>query len=397
MKQTEFLRLPVEDLIPYARNARTHTEEQIQKVADSIEEFGFLNPVIISEDNGILAGHCRVMAAQKLGMKDVPCIKEDFLTEAQKRAYIIADNKLALDAGWDEELLAFELSELKDLGVDLELTGFDLEEISHFLDATDEQEECSDGEMTEPPEEPKTKTGDVWILGQHRLMCGDSTDIASIALLMAGQKPDMLFTDPPYNVAFNGRSGKFDVIKNDDLPEDEFNHFMASVCDVIKQLDLPIYYIWCNWKFYATLQTKLPFKSCIVWAKNVFGLGKGYRHQHEFCLFNGEIDEEVKNESDLWEIAKDKNYVHPTQKPIELCCRALKNHKKVNKVLDLFGGSGSTLIACENLGRRAFVMELDPRYCDVIINRFQEMTGQQAIRESDGVAFDDVANESNVA
>ena len=213
----------------------------------------------------------------------------------------------------------------------------------------------------------------------HRLMCGDSTSIDDVNKLMNNQKADMVFTDPPYNVAFNGRSGNFDVIKNDDLNESEFEDFINATINTIKYINAPIYYIWCNWKFYGILQGKLDYKSCIVWAKNVFGLGNGYRHQHEFCLFNGTIDEEIKNESDLWEIAKDTNYVHPTQKPIALCGRALKNHKNVKNVLDLFGGSGSTLIACEQLNRKCYMMELDPKYVDVIIKRWEEFTGEKAV------------------
>ncbi len=197
--------------------------------------------------------------------------------------------------------------------------------------------------------------------------------------LWGGRQADLLFTDPPYNVAFNGRSGKFDVIENDNLEEAEFDKFINEVCNTIKAINPKNYYVWCNWKFYATLQTKLDFNSCIVWAKNVFGLGKGYRHQHEFCLFNGKIDEEVKNESDLWEVAKDTKYVHPTQKPVALCARALNNHKQAENILDLFGGSGSTLIACEQLDRICYIMELDPKYCDVIIKRWEDFTGEKAV------------------
>jgi site-specific DNA-methyltransferase (adenine-specific) len=188
----------------------------------------------------------------------------------------------------------------------------------------------------------------------------------------------MIFTDPPYNVAFNGRSGKFDVIMNDDLSEGEFERFISSFVKVLKELAPSAYYIWCNWKFYGILQKMLPFKSCIVWAKNVFGMGQGYRHQHEFCLFNGEIDKDIKNESDLWEEKKDVNYVHPTQKPVGLSVRAIRNHKKANNILDLFGGSGSTLMGCEQINKKAFVMELDPHYCDVIIARWEKFTGRTA-------------------
>lgn len=190
----------------------------------------------------------------------------------------------------------------------------------------------------------------------------------------------MLFTDPPYNVAFNGRSGKFDVIENDNLSNADFTTFIKRVISVIKALNLKTYYIWCNWKFYGLLQQNLEFKNCIVWAKNVFGMGKGYRHQHEFCLFNGMIDPDITNESDLWEIAKDTNYIHPTQKPTALCTRALNNHRKVKNVLDLFGGSGSTLMACEMHHCNCFTMEIDPKYCDVIIARWEKLTGEKAVK-----------------
>ena len=188
----------------------------------------------------------------------------------------------------------------------------------------------------------------------------------------------MLFTDPPYNVAFNGRSGKFDVIENDNLSDADFTTFIKRVISVINALIPKTYYIWCNWKFYGLLQQNLEFKNCIVWAKNVFGMGKGYRHQHEFCLFNGMIDPDITNESDLWEIAKDTNYIHPTQKPTALCTRALNNHRKVKNVLDLFGGSGSTLMACEMHHCNCFTMEIDPKYCDAILDRWEKLTGLKA-------------------
>ena len=184
----------------------------------------------------------------------------------------------------------------------------------------------------------------------------------------------MVFTDPPYNVAFNGRSGKFDVIENDDLPENEFDSLIERTCLAISKVKPKNTYIWCNWKFYGTLQKYIKPKACIVWAKNNFGMGKGYRHQHEFCMFDGEIDENVKNETDLWQENKDTNYEHPTQKPVSLCARALRNTKKAKVVLDLFGGSGSTLIACEQLGRKCYMMELDPHYCDVIRKRWWKLT-----------------------
>lgn len=196
---------------------------------------------------------------------------------------------------------------------------------------------------------------------------------------MDKSKADMIFTDPPYNVAFNGRSGKFEVIENDDINNDEFKKLITASCNIIRMLSPKEYYIWCNWKFYGILQEQLDYKSCIVWAKNVFGMGKGYRHQHEFCLFNGEIDKRIKNESDLWEIPKDSNYVHPTQKPIALCARAIKNHKDADNIVDLFGGSGSTLIACEQMSRKCYMCELDPHYIDVIVKRWENFTHKKAV------------------
>ena len=372
-------RLSVEKLIPYAKNSRTHSAEQVAQIAASIKEFGFNNPVLIDEDNGIIAGHGRVMAAQKLGLQAVPCIRLAHLSDTQRKAYVIADNRLALNAGWDDQMLTVELQELDSESFDLSLLGFEADELNALLNPIKETEGLTDeDEVPEVPEEPKTKPGDIYKLGRHRLMCGDSTSIDAVEKLMDGNKVDLIFTDPPYNVAFNGRSGKHEVIKNDNLSEQEFENFITEVCNTIQLIDPKAYYIWCNWDFYGALQGKLPYKACIVWAKNVFGMGQGYRHQHEFCLFNGKIDEVVKNESDLWSIKKDTKYVHPTQKPVALSVRAFGNHIKLTNVLDLFGGSGSTLIGAEQTGRTCYVMELDPKYCDVIVKRWEDFTGQKA-------------------
>lgn len=364
------------DVIPYANNPRTHSEQQVAQVAASIKEFGFNNPILLDEHNGIIAGHGRLAAAQKLGMELVPTITLAGLTEAQRKAYVIADNKLTENGGWDYDLLAVEIERLKELDVDIDLTGFDQTELDTILEPEVIEGLTDEDEVPEAPEEPITKHGDVWILGNHRLMCGDSTSIDDVDKLMAGQKADMVFTDPPYNVAFNGRSGKHEVIKNDNLSEGEFRDFIKQVCSIITYVDPRAYYVWCNWNFYGLLQEMLPFKTCIVWAKNFFGMGAGYRHQHEFCLFNGKIDEAIKNESDLWSVKKDHGYVHPTQKPVELAVRAFGNHIRLVNVLDLFGGSGSTLIGAEQTGRNCFVMELDPKYCDVIVDRWQSFTGK---------------------
>lgn len=382
--------LEVSKLIPYARNSRTHSEEQVIQIAGSIQEFGFTNPVLIGTDNDIIAGHGRVMAAKKLGISKVPCIRLGHLTDAQKKAYIIADNKLALNAGWDEELLAIELTDLNEEEFDLGLTGFSEEEIAELLNQEEVEGLTDEDEAPEPEENPVTVEGDVWLLGRHRLMCGDSTSIDAVEKLMDGRAVDLIFTDPPYNVSFNGRSGKHEVIKNDDLSSSDFTNFIGEVCSVISAQSAKAVYVWCNWKFYGELQGRLPYKACIVWAKNVFGLGRGYRHQHEFCLFDGAVDDAIKNESDLWEVKKDTAYVHPTQKPVALSVRAFGNHIKLTSVLDLFGGSGSTLIGAEQTGRDANVMELDPKYCDVIIKRWQDFTGQKATHEESGKLYNDM-------
>ena len=369
------------DLIPYASNSRTHSDDQVAQIASSIKEFGFNNPVLLDGDNGIIAGHGRLMAAKKLGLKEVPTIELSHMTDNQRKAYVIADNKLALNAGWDMEMLTLEMGDLKDQDFDLTLLGFDEGELANIF--VEETEGLTDpDEVPELPDEPTTKEGDVWILGKHRLMCGDSTSIDAVDKLMDGAKIDMVFTDPPYNVAFNGRSGKHDVIKNDNLSDADFSDFIDGVIATIQAVDPKVYYIWCNWKFYGALQGRLDYKACIVWAKNVFGMGNGYRHQHEFCLFNGKIDQQIKNESDLWSIKKDSKYMHPTQKPVELSVRAFGNHIKLVNVLDLFGGSGSTLIGAEQTGRNAYLMELDPKYCDVIIKRWEDFTGNKATLEA---------------
>jgi DNA modification methylase len=257
------------------------------------------------------------------------------------------------------DLLSVEMKDLDADGFDLSLIGFGDDMIAALT--ADKTEGLTDEDaVPDVPENPVTVLGDVWLLGNHRLMCGDSTSIDAVEKLMGGVKADMVFTDPPYNVAFNGRSGKHDVIKNDNLSDAEFAAFIDGTINTIQAVDPKVYYIWCNWKFYGALQGRLDYKACIVWAKNVFGMGNGYRHQHEFCLFNGKIDEQVKNESDLWECKKDSKYVHPTQKPVELSVRAFGNHIKLLNILDLFGGSGSTIIGAEQTGRNSFVMELDP-------------------------------------
>lgn len=374
--------------IPNPKNPNTHPDRQIQMLAQIIKSQGWRKPITISNRSGfVVSGHGRLQAAFQLGIDKVPVDYQNYESEAAEHADLVADNRIAELSETDDALMAEILKELECMDIDMSLTGYDDEALEElFADySTDNSliELEEDEHEIELPAEPKAKLGDIYQLGRHRLMCGDSTNKEDVAKLINKKRIDMVFTDPPYNVAFNGRSGNFDVIENDELSAEDFESFIHKVTDVIKWVSPTSYYIWCNWKFYGILQKLLPFKACIVWAKNVFGLGRGYRHQHEFCLFNGAIDDEITNESDLWEVSKDTDYVHPTQKPIALCGRALQNHSDAKMILDLFGGSGSTLIACEQLKRICFIMEIDPKYVDVIIDRWEQFTGEKAVLLND--------------
>lgn len=354
-------------------NPRLIKDDKFHKLVNSIKEFPKMleiRPIVVNDDMIVLGGNMRLKACKEAGLKEVPVIKASDLTEKEQRQFIIKDN--VSGGEWDWDILANEwnVEQLEDWGLDIPL--FPQVE----LEAQEDEFE------TTLPEEPITALGDLYEIGEHRLLCGDSTDSDQVAKLMNGEKADMVFTDPPYNVAFNGRSGKFDVIENDDLPENEFESLIDGFVSIINILKPRNYYVWCNWKFYGLLQSKLEFKACIVWAKNVFGLGRGYRHQHEFCLFNGKIDEGINNESDLWEVKKDTNYLHPTQKPIELASRALNNHKKDNLIVDLFSGSGLTFIASHQLKKKCYGMELDPKYCDVIVKRMKALDSSLVVKRN---------------
>ena len=369
--------IDIDKIIPYINNPRKNLNAD--KVASSIKEFGFQQPIVVDKDMSIIVGHTRYEAAKKLDLKTVPVVIAD-LPPLKAKAYRIADNRLNEDSEWDYSLLNIEFTDLLDNHYDIDNLGFDTKELENFLaNTSDINGLTDDDEVPELPKEPNAKLGDIYQLGEHRLMCGDSTNIQQVENLINNKKIEMLFTDPPYNVAFNGRSGKFDVIKNDNLSKDDCKDFINEFINTFKTLNINTYYICCNWAFYGILQELLNPKTCIVWAKNVFGLGKGYRHQHEFILFDGFIDASITNESDLWEIKKDSKYKHPTQKPVALSERAIKNStKQGNAVLDLFGGSGSTLLACEKTNRICNVMELDPKYVDVIIKRWEDYTGKKA-------------------
>ena len=393
MQKTEFKIIPTNDLIPYARNSRTHSEDQVTKIASSIKEFGFLNPIIIDGENGIVAGHGRVMAAKKLGLTELPCIEASHLTEAQKRAYVIADNRLALDAGWDNDLLKIELQDLNSEGFDLSLTGFDLSEISAFLEEPTEGLTDEDA-VPEAPEVPVTVEGDVWLLGRHRLMCGDSTSIDAVDRLMDGVKADMVFTDPPYGVEYQSnkrtKSAKFDVLKNDDT--------FLDIAPIIEACSTGWVFVWISWK----VQTKWidQFQSMgyptniVVWHKPGGGIGdlkKTFFSDYEIALvWHRGAELCGKRIGSVWTVNKDgaSTYVHPTQKPVALAEEALDKTTRASAVImDLFGGSGSTLIACEKTARDCRMMELDPKYCDVIILRWQEFTGHKATHEQSEQTF----------
>ena len=395
-------------LIPYARNSRTHSDAQVAQIAASIKEFGFTNPVLIDETGSIIAGHGRVMAARKLAITDVPSIRLTHLTEAQKKAYVIADNKLALNAGWDDEMLAVELTDLKDMGFDLDLTGFSTDEIEALLAPTGTEGLTDEDAVPEVPEAPVTVLGDVWILGKHRVMCGDSTSIEQAEQLMAGTNADLVFTDPPYNVAYSGRGqNNLGTIKNDDMSAADFEQFCRDLFATYHAVMKPLACIYvCHpdsqsapkLAFEKTFAEQFKKSSTIIWMKQSAGMGwQDYRAQHEPILYGWKDGGKGKHffsgdrtKTTVWKIGRDAQttYKHPTQKPVALPEEAINNSSKGQDiVLDLFGGSGSTLIACEKTGRVSRNMELDPKYCDVIVQRWQEFTGQTATLESNGKPF----------
>ncbi len=392
-------------LIPYARNSRTHSEAQVAQIAGSIREFGFTNPVLIDAENGIIAGHGRIMAAQKLGLAEVPCIRLDHLTETQRKAYVIADNKLALNSGWDEEMLSLELSQLKDEDFDLSLLGFDDKELDDLLAETVEGETDPD-DVPEPPVNPVTVQGDVWTMGNHRLMCGDSTSIDAVNKLMDGQKADMVFTDPPYGIsivsgkkvggggAFGGKKNekrdKSNVIESSNFSQvigDETIDTAVEAIQVIATLGAVVEIIWGG-NYYAS---HLPNSSCwIVWDKK----NSGNFADAELAWTNQKTA--VRLFQHMWNgMVKASEHgqkrVHPTQKPVALAEWCFDEYgKECKTVIDLFGGSGSTLLACEKKGKSGFLMELSPDYNDVIVKRWQDFTGKQAIHEASGKTFDEL-------
>ncbi len=389
-------------LIPFAKNSRTHSDAQVAQIAASIREFGFTNPVLIDEANGIIAGHGRVMAARKLKLTEVPCIRLSHLSDAQKRAYVIADNKLALNAGWDEAMLKLELADLKALDFDLDLTGFDTDEIEALL-AENGTEGLTDPDDTpEPPVEPVTRPGDVWVCGQHRVMCGSSLEMTAMERLCGDQRVDMLLTDPPYNVAYEGGTKEKLTIQNDSMGDEAFRTFLRDAFVTADAMLKPgaVFYIWhADLEGYnfrgACKDAGWQVRQCLVWKKSSLVLGRqDYQWRHEPCLYGwkdgaSHLWAADRKQTTILEFDKpSRNGEHPTMKPVALFeYQLLNNTKGGDIVLDSFGGSGTTLIAAEKNGRIARIMELDPKYVDVIVKRWEKFTGQKAVLESTGEPF----------
>ena len=385
MESTErFEKVNIEKLVPYARNARTHSKEQILQLRASIREFGFINPVIVDKDYNIIAGHGRILAAKEEGITEIPCVFAEHLTEAQKRAYIIADNRLALNAGWDAEMLSVELSDLQGADFDISLLGFDEAELNKLMggleDVADDDFDV-DAELKEPA---ITKQGDMWLLGKHRLVCGDSTKAETFTALMDGKKANLVVTDPPYNVNYEGTAGK---IKNDNMENEAFYAFLLSAfqnTEAAMAQDASIYIFHADTEGLnfrkAFFDAGFYLSGTCIWKKQSLVLGRSpYQWQHEPVLFgwkkkgkhNWYTD---RKQTTIWEFERPKrNADHPTMKPVALCAYPILNSTLSNCiVLDPFGGSGSTLIACEQTDRVCHIIEIDEKFCDVIIKRYAD-------------------------
>jgi DNA modification methylase len=393
LSRLQVLVWPVDRLLPYIRNARTHSVEQVAQVAASIVEFGWTNPLLVAADGTIIAGHARLAAARKLGMTEVPVIVLDHLSETQRRALVLADNRLALNAGWDEEMLRVELTALDEGGFKLDLVGFSDEELAELLGGEAHDGLTEENDAPEPPETAITDPGDVWILGQHRLLCGDATQMADVEKVMAGGLADMVFTDPPYNVAYEGKTAKKLKIGNDALGG-KFHDFLRDASANMLAVCKGAVYICMSSSELHTLYRAFSeagghWSTFVIWAKHHFTLGRSdYQRMYEPILYGWREGNEHfwcgdRDQGDVWFIKRPMaNLEHPTIKPVELVERALRNNsKRRDTILDPFGGSGTTIIACEKTGRQARVIELDPVYCDVIVRRWEVFTGGQARRD----------------
>ncbi len=436
---------PVDRLIPFARNARTHSDEQVAQIAASITEFSFTNPILVGADGVIIAGHARLLAARKLGLAEVPVIVLDHLSETQRRALVLADNKLALNAGWDEELLKVELAELKGLAFDVDMIGFSNAELEALF--FNESDDPAADAVPEPLEEAVSRRGDLWLLGDHRVLCGDSAKREDVDRLVEGGPIDLVNTDPPYNAQVEPRSNNaiaagvssfgglrhhqsFDVhrgaakakattkkmrpkdraLANDSMSQCDYDllirRWFGNLASVLKPGGS--FYLWGGYRNCANyplalVECGLYFSQAIIWVKEHPVLTrKDFLGNHEWCFYGWRegaahwFTPEINNATDVWSVKKinPNAMVHLTEKPVELAVRALTYSSKAGQtVLDLFGGSGSTLIAAEKLGRRARLMEIDPPYCDTIVRRWQEYTGGKAVLDGDGRSFEEVRSE----
>ncbi len=386
----------VEKLIPYVKNSRTHSDGQVAQIAASIKEFGWTNPILVDGESGVIAGHGRLLAARKLGHKEVPVIELAHMTESQKRAYVIADNQLAMNAGWDTTLLSLELADLKEQGFEMDVLGFDPKELDKLLEPEQVDGLTDEDAVPEAPVEPKTKLGDIYQLGNHRLMCGDSCSIADMEKLCAGQLVDMWLTDPPYNVAYEGSTGL--TIKNDNMEDSQFRQFLRDsyvTADAVMKAGA-VFYIWhADLEGYnfrgAAKDAGWTVRQCLIWEKSSLVMGRqDYHWKHEPCLYgwkdgSGHLWASDRKQTTILQFNKPrKNGDHPTMKPVELFEYCLMNNTKGGDiVLDSFGGSGTTMIASEKHGRYARLMELDPKYCDVIVKRWEDFTGKKAVLLTD--------------
>ncbi len=413
---TDIERWPTEKLVPYARNARTHSEEQVGQIAASIVEFGFTNPILAGSDGVIVAGHGRLAAAQKLGLDTVPVVVLDHLTPTQRRALIIADNRIAENAGWDDAMLRIELQSLQEDGFNMDITGFDADALAEIMagEETTVDGQTDDDAVPEVSATPISRPGDVWELGNHRLVCGDATDPKSYELLMADAKADMIVTDPPYNVDYANSAkdkmrGKDRPILNDNLGDGFYDFLLAALTPMLERCSGAVYVAMSSSEL-DTLQSAFraaggKWSTFIIWAKNTFTLGRAdYQRQYEPILYGWPEGQNRhwcgdRDQGDVWNIKKpQKNDLHPTMKPVELVERAIRNSSRPGDiVLDPFGGSGTTLIAAEKSGRIGWLIELDPKYVDVIVRRWQDWSGQEAYREADAVKFNDLAGVVDVA
>lgn len=411
---TEMQLISIDKLVPYVNNARTHSAEQIIKLRSSLREFGFVNPIIIDRDFNVIAGHGRLMAAKEEGINEVPCVFADFLTDAQKKAYILADNRMAMDAGWDEELLKIEMEELQNLGYDLGYTGFDEKELADLFGIDDKEVKDDGFDLTAALEKASfVERGDVWFVGKHKLMCGDATSSEDVAKLMEDKKANLILTDPPYNVAFKSSDGL--TIQNDSMKNNDFYEFLfSSFKNMAEHLEKGgAAYIFhadtegLNFRK-AFIDAGFHLAGCCIWVKDSLVLGRSdYQWQHEPVLYgfmqNGKHPwYSDRKQTTIWNFDKPKkNSNHPTSKPLDLLAYPINNSTQANAiVIDTFGGSGSTLMACEQMNRICYTMELDEKYASVILRRYVEDTNDSenvyVIRNGEKILYKDLVKEVEV-